>query len=803
MAEIIFNNYTDLKNFGATPSSQGFTVAYDLDGVLKQKDENGVITPISSISSTTLERVLKNNNFSGTYSIVFGTNSTMRSITGKSVVRIENATSSVSIMATESNQNHMVGVSLDGVSLISTVSTKKSALTLSTKTFSAYVGTTTYSTFIENTDTLIKIGHSDTNIGAQGKINVIESGKTYDQVGSVNKAYLHLNTFGASTSYGVENSVVVGGRFLTASRSNYVYLGNWVNVNNAYTLPNTDGPAGYYLTTNGGGTVSWASFSVGAVPLSKVLADGNYSGTNDIVMHTSRDIYLGTNSSIKSTNSKSGISLDNLGDRVNIFTDASLPAASTINMATVSTTVTTRDFSLVAGTGSITTSSLQGLVYATDYSSTFVGNSLITKTYLDNNSGSYLTHLIVYVDPNTGNNSTGAINRPNKPYQTIAAAMIGLTASSYDSSNKGVVYLRKGNYTDVARLVDNVDYFCEQGVVFTQNGFSDASAVNSNVYGNASFIGTNANLVPLTVAFGSTVKFEFDTVDNRQAFARIYGSLSNVSIRGKYVKTQSSAVYGISIEGSSTVDLQVERAILGAYRTVRFADNYTGTTNIRTPYIYCDGTIGVNGYTFPNNVRALYVGDAVTGTIYVNSNVQDISSVFGGSFQSAVYMGSGNVAIRGGVKSLNSIGVYTTGTVAGSLMIDGDVIAKREAISANHVGMNVKIRSSRISSDGLGGNTQSIFIGANNQTYIENSLIYNGLSGSHIIKTTDEDSTIGLYNTLVYSEGVEGNLIECSFLDYTIGMHNVRSNKDNAANITDLFDPSGFFYDPYLFVPKF
>jgi hypothetical protein len=57
--------------------------------------------------------------------------------------------------------------------------------------------------------------------------------------------------------------------------------------------------------------------------------------------------------------------------------------------ATGSVDITSTDeFTLETGTGSITTNNSQGLVYTSDYSSTFVGNSLITKTYVDNGTSS-------------------------------------------------------------------------------------------------------------------------------------------------------------------------------------------------------------------------------------------------------------------------------------------------------------------------------------------------------------------------------------------------------------------------------
>lgn len=804
MSQVLFNSYIDMVNEGLTPSTIGFSVAYDLDGVLKQKDENGVITPISSDYTKTLENILRNGNYSGTYSVLMGTGSYIQNINGTGRVTVgQGNTSSVIMSVTASGVINVIGNTLDTIALSALKTNKISSLIVSSNTFSTYVGTTTYSTFIEQVGDRVYIGHYDSTIGVGGKINVIDSGKTYNNSGSVNMAYLHLNTYGASTSYGVRNSVVIGGQYLTASKSNYVYLGNWVNVNNAYTLPNTDGLSNQILTTNGGGTLSWATFSAGVTPLSKVLADGNISGTNPIIMSPGQDIILGTNSNINSLNAQGEITFDFSVDKYLLLSGSGQELTSSIRIGTFSQYVQADYYYMVVGTNSIASETQKGLVYADDYTASFVTYSLVTKDYVDNNAGSYQTHLVAYVDVNKGNNLTGQINRPTKPYQTIAAAMIGITASNYSSSDRGLLHVRKGNYTETVTLVDNVDFYCEQGVVFTQNGFIDTAAVNSNVYGNASFIGTNSNLIPLTIGFGSTVRFEFDTIDNRSSIGRIYGAAANVTIFGKQAKTLSSSGYGLYIENSADVTLNVTKHVLGAYYTIKFSDNYSGTSYIKTPYVYCDGGIGLSGYTVPDNVRAFGVGSSVTGKIHVNGNIEDLSTTFGGNYQSAAYIGSGNVTIDGNIKSLKSTGLYTTGTNAGYVSINGDIIASREAILHNNLGMQVKVRNSRISSDGLGGNTQSIFIGANNHTYIENSTIYNGLTGSDFINTNDWDSTIGLYNVSAYSPGDYGCFITTSYSDYTIGFHNVRSNKDNYDNIVDLFDPSGFIYDPYFFVPKF
>ena len=54
MAQVIFNNRINMVATAATPSSDGYTIGYDIDGVLKQKDYLGVVTPLFSSSSQNL-----------------------------------------------------------------------------------------------------------------------------------------------------------------------------------------------------------------------------------------------------------------------------------------------------------------------------------------------------------------------------------------------------------------------------------------------------------------------------------------------------------------------------------------------------------------------------------------------------------------------------------------------------------------------------------------------------------------------------------------------------------------------------
>jgi len=68
----------------------------------------------------------------------------------------------------------------------------------------------------------------------------------------------------ATIRSGSNNSAVLGGYGLTAFTANTIYLGNSVNINNKFTLPNIDGTVGQVMTTNGAGIVTWQTVASGS-----------------------------------------------------------------------------------------------------------------------------------------------------------------------------------------------------------------------------------------------------------------------------------------------------------------------------------------------------------------------------------------------------------------------------------------------------------------------------------------------------------------------------------------------------------
>ena len=97
MSFIYFGNTMSLVD-AATPSTGAWTVAYDIDGVLKQKDEFGVITPIGGGptggmgSTPSLSQVLEIGNNAGPYSIEMTDGSSIYSNSGSLLLDSGNTT---------------------------------------------------------------------------------------------------------------------------------------------------------------------------------------------------------------------------------------------------------------------------------------------------------------------------------------------------------------------------------------------------------------------------------------------------------------------------------------------------------------------------------------------------------------------------------------------------------------------------------------------------------------------------------------------------------------------------------------
>lgn len=801
MAQIIFNDRIDMVTTAATPSANGYTIGYDTDGVIKQKDSAGVVTPLFSSSSQNLIQTLNLGNDSGIYSIMMGTATSIYSSNSTARIKLD-YNGSVFIYSTASSTGtSSIHLSSSEVAIYNSTYSNYGSLIVSGSTYSVVIGSQTNSVTFNQTNNNILITHKDKDASLD-TVNALEIGSSYDNDNVENKVYFHINSKGAYTNSGVKNSVVIGGSGLTASTNNTVYLGNNVNINNAYTLPNVDGTTNQYLRTAGDGTITWEDVTATTAPLDDVLAVGNNSESYSII--------LGTGTSLRSANGNSTIFLDSesTSNKILISTDGTTKAKSYIEIDNSTLVIS-------ATSGTITTGDLKGLQYSANYSATFVNNSLITKQYVDSQLGNvFSTYKTAYVDISEGNDTTGTVDRPDKPFKTIDKAISGLTSSYTPVSGDPVlVYLRKGLYTSTAYLYNYVNFYCEPDVIFSQNGFTDVmGAVNTSVFGYARFVGTDENLIPLDVTKSSNINFEFSRIDNQSVALKITNptGTSNVNMKGDYISCKSSYSTAIligSINGdadvSSNVNIRIGEKIKSAYNTISVSPKFYGTLEVNTSLIECNSNFNISGPQL-NLQHALLVKSA-SASVRINSDLLESSSTNGGGINSTVYINAGTVSIFGNISGGECPGLYLGDSAFANVSIKGDIISKKEAIINESNNTKFKVSDSLIKTNGLGTSTYSIHInaGSMSSTYLHNTRIYNTLENSSAILMTSTSSQFGIYNSAAYMAGTSsGNFVYCTGT-VSVGIHNTRSNKDNSDNVEDHFTPSGFIYDQNLYLGDF
>jgi hypothetical protein len=784
----------------ATPSAGGYTIGYDTDGIIKQKNSVGVVTPLFSSSSQNLIQTLNLGNDSGIYSIMMGTGTSIYSSNSPSGIKLD-YNGSIYIYSTSSTGTSSFHLANSGIDIYNSGLDKYGSFKLSGNTYSVEVGSSTNSVVLLQNNNMFLVTHKDTD-AAIDTTNVLEIGSSYNGDKSENKVYFHINSKGAHTNNGVINSVIIGGYGLTSSVNNTVYLGNSVNINNAYTLPNIDGSANQYLKTSGNGTITWASVTATTAPLDQVLAVGNNSGLYNIT--------LGTATSLRSTNGYSAIYLDSESEdgKILISSDGGIKLKSYLEIDNSTLIIS-------ATSGTVTTGDLKGLQYSSDYSSTFTNNSLITKQYVDSQIGNvFTTYKTVYVDPSKGNDITGLIDRIDKPFKSIEKAMAGLTSSyTFTSFDTGLVHLRKGLYSDIVYLYDYVNFYCEPDVVFSQNGFTDINgAVNSSIFGFANFSGTNANLVPLDVTKASNIIFNFYNIENQYVVLKVTNTIgtSNVKMKGNYISCKADFAKAILVGSNngdldvySDISINITEKISSAYNTISVTDKFNGTLEVISPLIECKSDININGPVL--NFQHALVVNSTSASVVIRGDLKDNSSANGGGINSVLYIGAGTVSVFGNISGGECPGVHLINGGVANVSITGDIISKKEAIINESNNTKFRVSNSLIKTDGLGTSPYAININAASMssTYLYNTKIYNTLDNSGMILMTSTSSKFGIYNSIGYSSGTSsGEFIHCSD-NVLVGIHNTRSNKDNSDNVEDHFTPSGFIYDQNLYLGDF
>jgi len=420
---------------------------------------------------------------------------------------------------------------------------------------------------------------------------------------------------------------------------------------------------------------------------------------------------------------------------------------------------------------------------------------------------------VFFVDSTNGNDATGLRNDFTKPYLSAYTAGAAATLTSPTATDRALVYVRAGKYTNnFIILFNNVDTYCEPGVVFENVVVQDNGAsISCKFFGKAVFRGTvpafSNDLFRLTGA-ASKVYFEFDDLfSNRAAFGVFNGSSATIVGRKVFAETFNTS-YGCTFRGSGTITLNITEEI-AAWHDVLSPRAFSGKLYVTCPRIY----LHEGNYYGGDAKHCIIMRDNLGGEAVINGDLivnplagyyAGISGVIGRWTDSF-----GTIRLNGNIYAENQFGVYGLGSSGASrTIINGDV-------RSNNLIAYVASNSSVVFRNGtlLNNNTTTgsegypVFsMGGSGKVWVENCHMYSlgtGAAQPNIAAVWKDTTTsqLCINNTVHSGSDAIGFFVRNSAPAQPVNnvrIMNSRSTKPNDTNITDLLSPTGFVQDPNI-----
>ena len=211
MALVLFESRVNMIT-AATPSNGGFLVAYDtLDGVLKQKDDQGVITAIGSGGGIgSLSQTLSIGKTTGTNSIYLDITSGIKSSGGSASLRLDSGTSGNYVSLSTSNISSGSNLIMSDSTILLT--STSSNLSANSTSISLNFGTNQF--LLQPNNTYLKLGTT----------NVLEFTTATSSRATGNRVPGFISSAGSRFLNTVSNSVIIGGSTIVGTQSNSVYV---------------------------------------------------------------------------------------------------------------------------------------------------------------------------------------------------------------------------------------------------------------------------------------------------------------------------------------------------------------------------------------------------------------------------------------------------------------------------------------------------------------------------------------------------------------------------------------------------
>ena len=436
--------------------------------------------------------------------------------------------------------------------------------------------------------------------------------------------------------------------------------------------------------------------------------------------------------------------------------------------------------------------------------------TLANPLYIIGGTSSVAYSNVIFVDRVNGNDSTGLINRFDKPFQNVNAAVTAASAfPGISTDNRALIYIRRGEYFNpILTLLNNVDTYCEAGVVFTglvrirDNG----ATVNSNVYGHLKIDAWTSTTMPLVITGPSTVTFEFDWISSQAAAMELNTTTTGgrITIKGNYIYSSTIGQgFGITIRNATNVSLNIANAIEVPHSVFAFRF-YTGTTVINCPNIRL-----VSGNAYGGNFKqAIIVYDASsTGKITVNGDISNIDTInYGGIGSLVTLYGNSrpkltiNGNLYGGVtKALDGHTSYS-GTEC-AVEINGNITSANQYTVWGYGFGQIVIKNSVITNTNGALGSFAVAVNDTAKIFFKDCYISNTFADTDVIVINGASTNLVIDGCALYSPGALGNSITSTAGAVTARCNNVRSNKALNANVTDLYSPSGYVLDANVITP--
>jgi hypothetical protein len=452
----------------------------------------------------------------------------------------------------------------------------------------------------------------------------------------------------------------------------------------------------------------------------------------------------------------------------------------------------------------ITVEDLLGNVAVNTDGTTIIGNGSATNPLIAVVSGVPVTYSrVCFVDAINGVNATGAINIFDKPFLTVDAAIVAATALiGIDADNRALVYIRRGAYVNTTLLLtNNVDFYCEPGVVFTGNSqiIDSGASVTSNVYGSLKM----NSAFGITITGSSFCTIEFDQLITYYPSIQVLCPTANnrVTITGNYTLSSGfSAGSGNTIRNASNVSLNIKHSMNCQHHVITFRF-FTGTATVNCPNINLTA-----GNIYGGNFKsAIGVYDAqTTGKITVNANLNCTDTVnYGGVGSTLLFFANAipkfilNGNINGGV--LKAIDGNTYGS--GVIEINGNMSSSNQYTTWAYGSGQIVFKNSVIINTGTTANSYAVAINGTAKVFFKNCYFYNGRIDSDLIVINGVSTNLVVDNCQGNSPGTGGKSIISTAGVVTARIHSSRFNKGLNADVTDLYSPTGMIVDTNTIVP--